>query len=197
MLLMFLEVVEVFDDENELGEEEEGRKEAAIYAQKLPVHPPLSGSHVPKPMVETTKWGLGLSVTDVNEAQHCPSIWDLDGDVWGGSLAVPATKQIAWRPTAATLARPRTRASVDPWSIAKSLSSRLLRNFKHPACLPPAAPQELKAGWSGVAVTARASVPYAADAHKEYRAGLPPLGVVALCLVCFRLMYRFRGPCSI
>ena len=38
---------------------------------------------------------------------------------------------------AATLAHPRTRASEDPWPIAKSLSSRLLRNFKHPACLPP------------------------------------------------------------
>lgn len=49
-------------------EENEGRKEAAIYAQELPVHRPLSGSHVPQPMVETTKWSLYLSVTDVNEA---------------------------------------------------------------------------------------------------------------------------------
>lgn len=83
MLLLFLEIVEVFGDKNELGEADEGREEAAIYAQKLPVHPPLSSSHVPKPMVETTKWSLDLSLTDVNEAQHCPSLQDLDGDVWG------------------------------------------------------------------------------------------------------------------
>lgn len=53
----------------------EGREEAAIYAQELPcASPPLSSSHVPQPMVETSKWSFDLSVTDANEGQHCPSL---------------------------------------------------------------------------------------------------------------------------
>ena len=69
MLIMFLEVVEVFDDENGFGEEDEGGKEACyICSGASCASPPLSGSHVPQPMVETTKWSLDLAVTDVNEA---------------------------------------------------------------------------------------------------------------------------------
>lgn len=34
----------------------------------------LSSSHVPQPMVETSKWSFDLSVTDANEGQHCPSL---------------------------------------------------------------------------------------------------------------------------
>lgn len=71
---MFLEVVEVVDDEIEFDEEGEGRRKQAIYAQELPVHRPLSSSHVLQPMVETAKWSFDLSLTDANEGQHCPSL---------------------------------------------------------------------------------------------------------------------------
>lgn len=75
LLLKFLEVVEVFSDEDEFKRRMKEGKEAAIYAQELPVHPPpFSSSHVPRPMVETAKWSFDLSATDANEAQHCPSL---------------------------------------------------------------------------------------------------------------------------
>lgn len=38
------------------------------------VHYPPSNLHVLQPMVETAKWSSGLSLTDANEVQHCPSL---------------------------------------------------------------------------------------------------------------------------
>lgn len=68
MLIMCLEFVEVDADELGSGEEDEGREKATYMLRSFLciAHPP--GSHVPKPMVETTKWSLDLSTTDVNEA---------------------------------------------------------------------------------------------------------------------------------